>query len=129
MIFKDLEHEEFYNKVVEQTNSSNDPYRKALFYTLGLTEPTRRNIDSLYNFKERCIDFNGLRNGWQTGTTTKVTRLAFNLYNGFAGSTGDDDHNDDPENYTPYNLFDTGLMIYMFEAIKLRYPEYINARL
>lgn len=115
--FKDPEHKEFYEKWVAKTNSKGDPYRKALFYTLGLTAETRRNIGTLYNTEERCIEFDGLNMGWQTGTTTRLCRLAFNLYNGFNG----DDNNAD---YTPYWLFDCGLMEYMFEAVRIRYQEY-----
>jgi len=120
--FKDDEHRHFFETQVTKTNTWNDPYRKALFYTLGLTEQTRDHINALYNFKKKCIDFDGLQKPWQTGTSMKVTRLAFNLYNGFAGSEGIDDS----ERYTPYNLFDTGLMLYMFEAIILRYPSYAD---
>lgn len=126
MIFKDKEHEDFYNLNIERTNSFNDPYRKALFYTLGLTEETRNNIDSLYSFKWREINFDGLRQGWQTGTSMRITRLAFNLYNGFCGDTDDEEYKYDSRNYTPYYLFDTGMLPYMLEAIKLRYQEYMN---
>lgn len=124
MIFKDKEHEDFYNFNIEKTNSYKDPYRQSLFYLFGLTKETRQNIDSLYNFKERCIEFEGLTEPWQTGTTTRVTRLAFNLFNGFSGNTGEEGNNDDCCSYTPYNLFDNSLMIYMLEAVKLLYPTY-----
>lgn len=117
MIFKDKEHEDFYNFNVKETNSNDDPYRQSLFYLLGLTKETRQNIDRLYNFKEQCIEFDGLTDPWQTGTTTKITRLAFNLFNGFSG-------NDDSYSYTPYYLFDNSLMIYMLEAVKLLYSAY-----
>ncbi len=124
MLFKDKGHEEFYNFNVARTNSAKDPYRKALFYTFGLTGETRRNIDRLYNFKKRCIEFDGLHDGWQTGTSMRVTRLAFNLFNGFNGDTGEDEPIDECHKYTPYELFDNSLMVYMFEAVKLLYPDY-----
>lgn len=119
--FKDDEHKTFFEKQVEKTNSTNDPYRKALFYTLGLTEETRRNIKSLYDYEENCIDFEGLNKGWQTGTTIKVCRLAFNLFNGLYGQQ---DEAENHMNYTPYGLFDCGLMDYMLEAVRIRYEEY-----
>lgn len=125
IIFLDSQHEAFYENNIVKTGSYNDPYRKALFYTLGLTEETRRNIKSLYDNESRCIEFSGLFAGWQTGTSKKVTRLAFNLYSGFLGETGEEE-TDSTEGYTPYYLFSCGLMPYMFEAIKLRYPEYAN---
>lgn len=123
MLFKDKAHQEFYVQNVEKTNSFKDPYRQALFYALGLTNETRNNIDRLYNFKERCIEFDGLHDGWQTGTSIRVTRLAFNLYNGFSG---DGETSSDCNMYTPYNLFDCCLMVYMLEAVKLLYPNYAS---
>lgn len=119
--FKDTEHKAFFEEWVSKTNSSKDPYRKALFFTLGLTEETRRNITSLYNIEENCIEFDGLKKGWQTGTTIKVCRLAFNLYNGLHGEQEEEERAAD---YTPYWLFDCGLINYMLEAVKIRYQEY-----
>lgn len=126
MIFKDKHHEDFYKQNIEKTNSYSDPYHKALFYTLGLMEETRSNIKSLYDYQDRAINFEGLRMGWQTGTSKRLTRLAFNLFNGFDGDTGKEEEKDDCRFYTPYYLFDNGLALYMLEAIKLRYPEYTN---
>ncbi len=125
MLFKDKVHQDFFIQNIEKTNSQKDPYRKALFYALGLTAETRNNIDRLYNFKDRCIEFHGLKDGWQTGTSMRVTRLAFNLFNGFNGDLGEGEPMDDCNKYTPYNLFDNGLMVYMFEAVKLLYPCYV----
>ena len=123
MLFINEAHKNFFLDCIRKTNSANDPYRQALFYMLGLTDDTRRNINKLYNFKERGIIIDGLFDGFQTGTSTKVTRCAFNLYNGFTGDMGAE-RKDDPEYYSPYHLYATGLMPYFFEAAKLRYPEY-----
>ena len=125
MIFKDDRHMEFYNDCVKKAKAHRDPYRKALFYTLGLTDETRRYISRLYDFKERGICFDGLFDGFQTSTSKKVTRMAFNLYNGFTGDVGGG-CSEPPDLYSPYNLYDTGLMAYFFEAAKLRYPEYYH---
>ena len=119
--FKDAEHKGFFLEWVQKTDSANDPYRKALFYALGLTEETRRNIDSLYNLKERCIEFDGLHSGFQTGTSIRVCRLAFNLYNGLHG---EQEESESAVDYTPYGLFDCSLINYMLEAVKIRYEEY-----
>ncbi|SHG89758.1 DUF6075 family protein [Tepidibacter thalassicus] len=121
MIFKDEKHKTFFKEQVEKTRSRNDPYRKALFYVWGLTEETRENIESLYNFKEKAIDFEGLNKSWQTGTTIKVCRLAFNLYNGLYGQQ---DESESAMDYTPYGIFDCGLIDYMLEAVKIRFEEY-----
>ncbi|WP_025845213.1 DUF6075 family protein [Paenibacillus ehimensis] len=118
--FKDLEHHQFYEGNIRMTRSQQDPYRQALFYLLGLTSQTRRHIRDLYDFEESSIRLEGLQQGWQTSSTVKLTRLAFNLYNGYTG----DAELGAPRNYSPYFIFDTGLLPYFFEAIKLRFPEY-----
>ena len=51
--------------------------------------------------------------GWQTGGTVKLTRFAYNLWNGYSDKS-----------CTPYDLFDCSFAPYMYEAVKLRYPEY-----
>ncbi|RCX20918.1 hypothetical protein DFR58_101120 [Anaerobacterium chartisolvens] len=124
-LFMNDAHREFYIMNIQKTNSFSDPYRKALFYALGLTAETRNNINSLYDFADNAIDFDGLNRPWQTGTSAKVTKLAFNLYNGFCGDLGGEPI-DYPSDYTPYNLFGNELMNWMFEAVKLLYPCYNN---
>lgn len=117
-------HMNFYDRMVTRTHSQRDPYRKALFYTLGLTADTRNNIDSLYDFKGNMISFEGLNgpnSGWQTSTSIRVTQLAFNLYNGYHG-----EEDSEAYQYTPSELFCDGLMHYMFVAVQLRYPEYVR---
>lgn len=119
MNFIDKAHKDFFLECVERANAQSDPYHLALFYTLGLTADTRNHIADLYNFKEKAIVFEGLTAGWQTSGSIRITRLAFNLYNGFNG----DERIDHPELYTPYELFCDHNAPYMFEAVKLRYPE------
>lgn len=119
-MFMDAVHEDFYVDMMLRAARS-DTYHQALFYTLGLTEDTRRNINSLYDFGEHCISFGGLHQGWQIGTSRRVCNFAFNLFNGYCG---DEDNN--AKDFTPENLFCCGLQKYMFEAVRLRYPEYYH---
>ncbi|HBK69353.1 MAG TPA: hypothetical protein DDZ91_11980 [Firmicutes bacterium] len=117
MLFKDDQHRAFYNSAIEETNSQNDRERKALFYTLGLTSETKNNINHLYGFQKNYIRPEGLKKSWQTGATIRICRLAFNLYNGTYG-----DDLAESRYYTPYNLFDYGLLMpYMLEAVKILY--------
>lgn len=125
LIFKDIEHEQFYEGNLRMTNSLHDPYRQAFFYILGLTTQTRQHIHDLYDYEEQGIRLEALGQGWQTSTSVKMTRLAFNLYNGYTGDA--ETGRDHPRYYSPYQLFDTGLMPYFFEAIKLRYAEYTRS--
>ncbi|WP_042196271.1 DUF6075 family protein [Paenibacillus camerounensis] len=125
LIFKDIEHEQFYEGNLRMTHSQYDPYRQAFFYILGLTPQTRQHIRDLYDYEEQAISLEALEQSWQTSTSVKMTRLAFNLYNGYTGDA--ETGRDHPRNYSPYQLFDTGLMPYFFEAIKLRYAEYAHS--
>ncbi len=117
--FKHEKHRNFYQNCLLLEKCQGDPYREALFYALGLNPDTVLHINDLYDFQEHCIEPEGLHQPWQTSGSLRVTRLAFNLYNGFQG---EDDQ--DAWEYTPYSLFGDGLMPWMMEAVKLRYPEY-----
>ena len=55
-------------------------YHKALCYCLGISDDTRRNINSIYDFKTGCVKTECLHEGWQTSGSMKVVRMAFNLY-------------------------------------------------
>lgn len=97
MYFVSDEHEEFYNQHSDIVSRGND--YEALIYTLGISSSCREHFSGLYNVKERCIIPEGLFQGWQTGGSKRITRLAFNLFT----------HNtvvgDDPESYAPKELF------------------------
>lgn len=120
-MFKNLDHELFYKRCLEKT--PNDVFHQALFYTLGILDVTQKNVESLYDFKKEKIVFEGLSQGWQTGASKRITRMAFNLFNGFAGMMGDEKL-EDGLYYTPYYIFDMAEAPYLMEAIKIRYPEY-----
>ena len=55
-----------------------------------------------------------MNKGWQTSGSSCLTRLAFNLWNGWNADGC----------ATPYDLFTTSDVTYMLEAVRLRYPEY-----
>lgn len=114
--FASKEHKAFYSQMLIKTRND-DPYHRAFFYAMGICEETRRNIGSLFNFKNGGIDPEGLAAPWQTGGTRRLCRLAFNLWNGWT-EEGKEIRS------TPYELFDCGFAPYFFEAIRLRYPEY-----
>lgn len=119
--FASKEHRDFFYAALAKCGCM-DVYHEALFYALGIAHETRVNIDQLYNFHNRCINLEGLHAGWQTGGTSRLTRLAFNLFNGFIeeGEEG---------LYTPYALFDCSFASYFMEAVKLRFPEYCLSEL
>lgn len=117
MMFFDRAHKRFYDQMLEVERAQRDVYRQALFYTLGLSTETREHIKDLYDFNQHQVMLSGLRRPWQTGDSSRVTRLAFNLYCGYVG------HDGTPvEDFTPHSLFDVDLLPFMLEAIKVRFP-------
>jgi hypothetical protein len=117
--FANKEHEAFYFDMLAATRN-NDTFHKAFFYTMGISAETRSHIRSLFDFKEDIIKPEGLSAAWQTGSTQRLCRLAFNLWNGWT-----EERNENRS--TPYELFDCGFAPYFFEAIRLRYPEYCKS--
>lgn len=128
MRFQSLEHKQFY----EQMNPK-DVYQRALFYLIGLCPDTRRNAHNLYG--PDGIKPEAIHAGWQTGTSVRVTRLAFNLYTDgvpTAHQYTEDDRLKPPTEsdlnecslYSASDIFCCGYAPYFMEAVKLRYPEY-----
>ncbi|MGI5920760.1 MAG: DUF6075 family protein [Syntrophomonadaceae bacterium] len=114
--FSSKEHQAFYHEMLAKTGN-NDSYHQAFFYTMGICEETRCNIRTLFDFKEGGIKPEGLSTAWQTGSTRRLCRLAFNLWNGWT-EEGNESRS------APYELFCCGFAPYFFESIRLRYPEY-----
>lgn len=131
MKFINKEHENFFYNALKQyqaLGSHVDCYATSLFYLLGLSDDTRRNFKTVFNMKERGIIPEGLHQGWQTGTSIKICRLAFNLWNGYCYDL-DEESNDEPQvsdHYVTDNIFCCSYAEYFFEAIRLRYPEYCH---
>jgi len=131
MTFKDDRHENAFYQILDRMQLSySDPERTALAYLLTLNDDCRSHINDLYDFEERVILPEGLDQDWQTHTSLKTTRLAFNLYNGYCydGQTytaPEGYENDLPcKYYCPVYLFACSYAPYYWEAIKIRYPEY-----
>lgn len=118
-MFCDVEHEKFYSDMLSRFHRQ-DAYHRALFYTLGLTRETRTHVQDLFDFSNDSIRPKGLKASWQTGTSLRASRLAFNLWNGWAEEQQERDS-------TPHELFDCRYAPYFFEAIRLRYPEYCRS--
>lgn len=116
--FKNREHEKFYEQCLTRTGGL-DPYHKAFFYTMGISDETRKHVEDVFDFQEDVIRPEGMNKGWQTSGSSCLTRLAFNLWNGW-----------NADGYaTPYDLFSTSDAGYMLEAIRIRYPESLRALL
>ena len=128
MNFISAEHKRFYYEMQPK-----DVYQRAFFYLIGLCPDTRRNAHELYN--DDGIKPEAINAGWQTGTSAKLTRLAFNLYtdNVPTAYRHDDESRIKPPSgddfrecrlYSISDIFCCEYAPYFMEAIKLRYPEY-----
>ena len=114
--FISKEHEQFYKEMIKKSGVD-DSYHRSFFYCLGISEITRVNIGKLYNFERGYAEPDGLHEGWQTGSSQRLTRLALKLWNGYA-------EQGEEQMSTPYELFNCEYAPYFYEAVKLRYPEY-----
>jgi hypothetical protein len=125
--FVDEDHRAFY--MGQTVKLTPDCYHRALVYTLGINSDTRRNFDSMYNAEDRCIVPGSINAAWQTGGSVKVTRLAFNLFNGGVPTaySGDSDADfEECKRYSVAELFCCSHAPYFIHAIRLRYPEYMR---
>lgn len=114
IIFKNREHEDFYNKQIAKVKT-NDCYHRALIYTLGITEDTRNHFTEIFDIKTDCINSKVLTAGWVTCTDARAIRLAYNLYTGFTPD------NDEASKYTVNRIFEYGCTKYFLQAISLRF--------
>ena len=128
MKFIDKNHKEFCEMICDEMSKFKrlDCYDVALIYTLSVCETTRKHFDEIFDLKEG-ININSLKSRWQTETSLKVTRMAFNLYNDcMYDSEKDIDKGQISEYYNPSDIFACSYATYFFEAIKIRFPEYTN---
>ena len=123
--FADEAHKAFFMERLQKLRP--DPYLKSLIYTLGVCRDTRRNFDSIYDGGRHAIVPGAIRQPWQTGNSLKVTRLAFQLFTdttptAFMGGANDID---ECRRYSVSDIFCCSFAPYFFEAINIRYREYI----
>ena len=114
VLFYSEQHRNFYNRHVD---GGADPYYRALVYLLGMAAETRSNFSRCFDAEARMIRPTALEEGWQTGGTVRIVRMAFNLWNGYT----------EPEQsnaFSPEDLFCCEFAPYFMEGIKIRYPEY-----
>ena len=129
--FRDTDHQQaFYDlcddMLAYQSRPELDSYHKSLAYLLTLDVVCCKHIDDLYSVEDDGIKPEGINKAWQTGTSKKTTRLAFNLWNGCTRDDDGESCHGMPASplYTPLELFCTSYAPYYYEAIRLRYPEY-----
>lgn len=119
--FYDDVHKETYYGLLRRMKSD-DTYHQVVAYLFALDPVCAAHVSNLYDFDQDCIIPEGVVCGWQTDTSRKTTRLAFNL---FTQSLCWAD--EDMIHYcTPADLFDCEYIIYYLQAVKLLYASYVE---
>ena len=129
MEFIDDEHEKFWEEknLIMQKYGKTDVYYKSIVYTLGICETTRSNFDKIFSIENGEINIDSINSAFQTGTSEKVTRMAFSLWNRCNyDSEKDRQKGKISEYYNPSEIFCCSYAPYFVEALKLRYPEYFR---
>jgi hypothetical protein len=124
--FADEAHKDFYMEYSQKLKP--DVYLRSFIYTLGICQDTRRNFNSIYNDNKRAIIPDAICQPWQTGSSLKVTRLAFQLFTDTTPTVfiGGVDDIVECKRYSVSDIFCCSFAPYFFEAINLRFPEYTN---
>ena len=90
---------------------------------------TRAHFSRCFDGETRTIRPAALGEGWQTGGTMRIVRMAFNLWNGWCYESEEDAQEGRiSDAFTPDDLFCCEFAPYFYEAVKLRYPEYTKDR-
>jgi hypothetical protein len=120
ILFNSEDHKAFYNDMMKRVGKDT-VYHRAFFYCMGVCDETRRNIENLYDFKSNGIRPDNIHQPFQTGSSYQVTRMAYNLWNGYVEEGAEIET-------TPSELFRSSYGNEFFQAVKLRYPEVYRAQ-
>lgn len=132
MNFINNEQKKFFNEKIEELNrlGKTDVYYKSLVYTLSICETTRNHFNEIFNIREDEVNLDSIQRGWQTSTSLKVTRMAFNLWNHSLMYDSEEDLENEKmsSSYAPSEIFCCSYAPYFWEAVKIRYPEYTKEK-
>ncbi len=123
MIFKDECHETLFRSIMQKMNYD-DIHHITLAYLIALDDVCRNHVEEMYDFEERCISPECLGKAWQTDTSRKTTRLAYNLYTGSTLFCEDNEIS----YCSVSDIFCCSYAPYYWQALKIRYPEYTAAK-
>ena len=125
--FTSSEHKKAYYDSLQKF-SAPDSADKALCYCINLMQSTRSHVTEIFDFEQKCLKTECLKAGWQTSSSEKAIRMAFNLFSGEIPTVDYEDKVDNQlkecQNYTVNELFYSSFSPYFWQAVQLRYPEY-----
>ena len=127
LVFISEAHEKFYYEKLTEVRYQ-DTYHKSLIYCLGICNDTRNNIYRIFDFQNSLVKPKCLNEGWQTSGSTRVVRMAFNLFCNSMPSVENyrkkDEQLKEAACYSVEDLFCCSYAPYFWQAIQIRYPEY-----
>ena len=129
MKFIDEEHQDFFERKLNELAQygKTDVYYRSLIYTLGICETTRDHFNQIFDIKKGEINKDSICAAWQTGTSSKVTRMAFSLWNRCMYDSEEDlEKGEMSSYYNPSEIFCCSYAPYLYEGVKIRYPEYTS---
>lgn len=80
LMFRNEEHENNYYTVLNQMSSS-DCYHKSIAYLFALDSTVKDHIQDVFDFNQDVIKRDALKKSWNTSSSRRSLRLAFNLWN------------------------------------------------
>ncbi len=118
MLFKSNDHKQKYEQLLS-TMLCDDCYHSAAAYLISVDDVIYQHKADIFDLQNDKIIIDSLQEPWQTGTSRKTTRLLFNLWNGcLYDSLGAEEHS---AHYSPSEIFDSLLIEYYLEAVKIRF--------
>lgn len=110
--FIDDKHQETYNKyLAKDSTAEDDLYRQSFFYILSSLDKFRKNINEIYDFKEKFIVPEGLEKIYLSGSERGLLKLAYHLYNSSYEFNLD----------SAFSNFESKRQIIALNAIQIRY--------
>ena len=76
--FRDTAHRDFFLENMMKCRV-NDCYHRAFFYVMGIASETRANINQMFNFKEDCIEPEGMQRKGRNGISRQRSCSAVSL--------------------------------------------------
>lgn len=119
--FKNQKHVKRYQDLISRMRCD-DAYHKSVAYLIALNDDCYNHISDIFNLDRDRIVLDGITSAWQTSGSLSITRLVFNLWSGCC-SDYIDDNDEISSDYSACWIFYNSDALYMFEAVKLRYPE------
>lgn len=122
ILFRDQRHRDDYGSLLWRMQGEDyDENHAAFAYLVTLDVVCRAHIGDLYDCDNDCIRPEALNASWQTGSSIKTTRLAFNLFTDNTAWT------ENPELVAPVELFCCPNASFYLEALRIRFSNYICA--